>query len=1508
MHSPTVVLCVCILLALGTPTMADDACRTYTLTMFDSFGDYWTDDTRMEITSNSSGVTDYYSFNVSSCDSNCTGYDSDEQQRTISLCLPCESCYTAGVVWDDEFYSDSDEIEDDEFYSDSDEINPTAYFVEMSWQISAGQPADNTGAMIAAASELGQVDFCVECGSTCLAGQQPNSGERRWGGAERPPNALFVSPCSHCPPQPSDGCESCPSGTFRPNSYNNSPCIKCPEGTFFSGVGATECTSCPAVSPLSSHMSTSTDDCYSTDSCQEVTVEGCAGAGLDLSGVYTPFAGFCGNTGGNPAYYCNETKKFLFYNLWFIPEGVPWTIGSTCGETDPDHGAIAWGMASDEPFISTSPTWQCTQGNNWRWMGMSITCTNSPDLPPCNRGTFNASGVGPNGECFKCPPRLEWSKRGATSVDDCFTIKANVMIASEFADRVVVTNTDSNAYELLNDADGIAYPYGLVLVTDDVIAVSNYYENSVSLLNAAGDHLNTAIHIGDPGRMLLLPHLGLLAVTGWLMTWPDDGWGIHFFYSADIAAGKELSAEDAVSSLLLEDFGMFDDGDIAVSLVLGENDDEVLITTENEENVFRLCIPNLACKQDRNRKMLEYADYNPNNQGFREVVAVPSEGVYFVTSREEMTMYKCSLSVRPSIAHADCLEFYLPGGDWDPSAVTYDAKKGVLYVGDFSKAHVYAFDRDGDYLGTLEDRAGYMNGVTAMEFRPGPFAYLSPISAPVSAVAGVPISNPYSLHDRYNAPTAPLPSTTLQITASGTITLGSEQIGSTLTGTISPTHADINIRSAGNWTIAITEGKKNVQNLYGSPYVITVDPGPTDPASTTAAFPTSITAGGTFTASLTPHDAYDNPTAHPDDSFTPALYLLDASLPDLPPFNSAFSFSTLLTTAGAYRLVPTHVPSSSPLNPLHFIVRPDALSISNSDHNLLSVFTFDPSSALPLTLSVSPRDQFYNDILDATHPDATSMSVKVDNDVYELLPPKYEKQLTFPPDTDLSLSITFLHGDLPIAPEQTMTVAQAGISQTDVYTIMFALMVGGVFIFVLYTKLSKKNEHGANMVMKEKEIKKAWMSIAINSADPISDMFNWFLVMRHCAMFGSIYLILVVVSFIAAFVTLLTSVRQLFQLKSDVSTLTLNTNDADLDGELPLLRAKYEAEVGRENSSFFKKTRSKLGAAVVAPVDVVAEEDPILREREQRLLRQLKLILTCKTVILRKKRKQERVVSAVMQVREARTSPHTCHTRAALATHMTHTCHTHATHMPHTCHTHVCCENGGGLQLALPLSLLPPQSPPHAALTLASLLQVLVEDFPVTMCNAVFLVIGCGGGAAAATQGECSSARPGAIAMFFFLGTTMFTLTWAAKKLYEWQGLKELRWHMQNLEEIVLLRTIEAKEVYRQVVVCRGRKKLRAAVHKAVTVDKGAWEELGGEERGVGAVKVAAEEELGEEDCAMAADGLVEVTAKNTSLRLRLTAATKKADELELVKTGLGLRLKEAEKEKRGGRKSSIFG
>ena len=176
---------------------------------------------------------------------------------------------------------------------------------------------------------------------------------------------------------------------------------------------------------------------------------------------------------------------------------------------------------------------------------------------------------------------------------------------------------------------------------------------------------------------------------------------------------------------------------------------------------------------------------------------------------------------------------------------------------------VYIFNLEGDYIQQLEQRAGFLNGASALAIQPGLFAPLSSFSLPTSAIAGNTIHIPLLLHDHLGIPIDShlnnIEPRSFAISATGLITLpGGAQVPVDIPGEVlytedAPPHQAVSLSlqltSATSYTLTAKYGGIVKQHLLNSPSSLEVLPASTDPSVSSCTFDPVITAGQLFNVS-----------------------------------------------------------------------------------------------------------------------------------------------------------------------------------------------------------------------------------------------------------------------------------------------------------------------------------------------------------------------------------------------------------------------------------------------------------------------------------------------------------------------------------------------------------------------------------------------------------------------------------------------------------------------------------
>ena len=784
---------------------------------------------------------------------------------------------------------------------------------------------------------------------------------------------------------------------------------ECESGTYATGPDATECQACPAHIPFSVQGATSLDDCQLVAStCVQVTADGCEGlnAVSFVTGNYALYEGACkGAKSGSPVYLRESTGVFLYHR----PQDEIWILGSFCGSSNFVANSIfAGGEAGSFPFLNTN-SWRCQAiGGDFEEASMEIECSlYEGQLAACKPGTHNSSGVGPEGECHPCPPPLESSLAGAKSVAECFTKEANIFTASSMSGTVVAYNADGNDHQLITESG--LQTMEIAFINDDEILFNLFLSDRVSITNVEGSALGDFAQIERPTTVLHLPEKNQVAIGSITEK--------IFFFDLKSYIGEVLNVSDAVATI--PSVALYSGGLLSVqyprTMIFGENDDELLITT-NTGQVIRRCIPGTSCTSStRDRVILEFELGND----LLGIAVLRLRGTYLLVSRSQHGLFECPLD--PDADDWCKIFAYSPAGVlWDPAGILVDELKQLVYATDVSYSRIHTFTTDGAYLGHLEESRGDLITPTFISMKPGSLAALSPISAPSSATAGVPIITNFTLHDRVNNPLPP-PSPD-ELTRYQAIATGyRDGLPTTLTGTVSSSSATITIPFTGFWMVHVMEGIKNPQNLFGSPYRITVHPAETDPTECEAEFEKVVTAGDKFALDIATADEFGNPTEGAEFEFSCCV-------------------GEAMTKAGEYIVEVTPAIEG---NPFHFDVKSAAPSATTSEH-LVS------KEEEVLELRVLPKDQFGNTITDAT-----GYAVSIDGgDDIELRAPYFSHTYSIPQGFKGEISLAFtlneerIHGS-PFTISVEAAAVTGGIGAAIAGAVAGALALASlVFCFV----------------------------------------------------------------------------------------------------------------------------------------------------------------------------------------------------------------------------------------------------------------------------------------------------------------------------------------------------------------------------------------------------------------------------------------------------------------------------
>ena len=662
-------------------------------------------------------------------------------------------------------------------------------------------------------------------------------------------------------------------------------------------------------------------------------------------------------------------------------------------------GIVAYGDGGLYPYLqSTQDTdsWRCIDPGGWGGYSFIIGCSiHQDEIVPCLGGTYDPSGSGVEGACTTCPPQLEISPENSTSVEDCYTAGTNLFVASEKASSIVSFNGNSASFDLVKEGGALRKMGAMTFVTETLfLVVSDVITGIVTMMNVEGEVLGEFARVEAALGLLYLPDRRQVVITG---AWNANQ--IFFFDLDDYKEGVRLEESDAAHVIYLDTVatGITDmewvDGEIIGvpgewvevhvlpgsprHLSVGENDDEILVTT-SEGEVIRLCVPGSGCKPAVRNKILVQANGNLRGVAFSKLL-----GEFFYVREVLGRVSRCFKSETASIGY-ECPTFAEnpQGRAWDPHGAIVDDVKQVVYVSDMEFSSVHVFALDGTYLGPLEQTRGFLSQPTTMAIKPGPYAPVSSLAVLATAVAGEEIAIPLTLRtsmaDIYAATNE---TGGFQVSAAGF------QFGaaSTITGYIAHANsllsAFLSIRAVGKWSVAITEGIKNPQHLEGSPFEIEIMAAETVPAECEAEFKQVLTAGDGFTLDVTTVDAFGNPTEGAEFSFSCCV-------------------GEAVNQAGEYTVSVTPAIKG---NPFRFDVKPNDPDAATSTHNIATATEFISTKEIQQELRAFPKDEFGNAITDAT-----GYAVSIDGDDAIPLPvPDFSNNHSIPADFEGEIELRF---------------------------------------------------------------------------------------------------------------------------------------------------------------------------------------------------------------------------------------------------------------------------------------------------------------------------------------------------------------------------------------------------------------------------------------------------------------------------------------------------------------------
>jgi hypothetical protein len=362
--------------------------------------------------------------------------------------------------------------------------------------------------------------------------------------------------------------------------------------------------------------------------------------------------------------------------------------------------------------------------------------------------------------------------------------------------------------------------------------------------------------------------------------------------------------------------------------------------------------------------------------------------------------------------------------------------------------------------------------------------------------------------------------------------------------------ASIAVPYAGNWTVKITEGLLNSQHLLGSPFVVSVEPAPTDPAHCTSHFTSVVTAGSVFSVSVQPKDAFLNPTYHADDSFYGRKG--DDSDTDYQLVRSGdeFSYSKTLATAGEYVFSVHHAVTNSGIagSPFHYKVVAASPSAARTSHNIPVgdkgvAKKIESSTAYPLVLQVFPSDKYFNPIAAASGYKVVVSGLSDDlDDTYQLNSGTFFKtSIQLPKNLRTTIVLKFMYGSTVIGDGKEVRIPVSPLSPpasyTSYYVVGLTFLAFAFFVKFLYDKYGKaaiergeEKQVTAQGKLKEVltgKIRMQQFFLTIELIDAFSDLANGILKFLDGA--GSLHFLLYYGFILLAFVSVPLGIRQILQ-------------------------------------------------------------------------------------------------------------------------------------------------------------------------------------------------------------------------------------------------------------------------------------------------------------------------------------------------------------------------------------------
>ena len=307
--------------------------------------------------------------------------------------------------------------------------------------------------------------------------------------------------------------------------------------------------------------------------------------------------------------------------------------------------------SSDDPSAAPTLVLSASETSNWFDFCLSDCPSNTPYQHasglclPCPPGTYNDpvkraciacprnsySGSSGASGCTPCPERFSFSSKGSTSESECFAKNANVYAVSPDSERINAYNPDAENFVAVIDDDGIMnMPLEMVFVDSNIFLVANEFGGNLVMYDGpSGEYLGNFANVANPTSIVVMPGGKQIAVA----SASDEA---LYVYDLDIVTSPNANAGDGYEK---------EEGATIIYTVsipgvnwvaLGENDDEILVTTLTEE-VFRRCITlNCVRAEEGTAARDELMLWGDPGEvlGMQQIRVIRSRGVYLVATKE----------------------------------------------------------------------------------------------------------------------------------------------------------------------------------------------------------------------------------------------------------------------------------------------------------------------------------------------------------------------------------------------------------------------------------------------------------------------------------------------------------------------------------------------------------------------------------------------------------------------------------------------------------------------------------------------------------------------------------------------------------------------------------------------------------------------------------------------------------------------------------------------------------